>query len=235
MKVFCILLTATLLFLLPWTVFAAEGDGDTADVTEQIAVAETMPQPASVPDNLENIWKTLSPGYYQPTVLPLRGRAMFYNPDIMQRVLNFRLQAGHVTACPDCVGYVAMLRRGDLDRRVWLQREGQTVDGPFWVIDAADRNHVGSLLARGWVVDVDHETALRWGIRRPVAVTIWGDLPLGSEVVPALTLAQRAAGVTDLGAVEVDPASQDAPNPSLIADTDSPLETLPDLGPPRLP
>lgn len=52
-------------------------------------------------------------------------------------------------------------------RRVWLQRPGRDVEGPFLVVDCAQRNHRAALIERGWVVDVDWETAQRWGMRGP--------------------------------------------------------------------
>ena len=46
-----------------------------------------------------------------------------------------------------------------------------------------------SLLARNWVVDVDYDTAMRWGMRGPVPVTILGAPP----AEPVAELAGAAA------------------------------------------
>ncbi len=114
----------------------------------------------------------LEPAYWAASPLPISGLAMYYNPGVMERVLAFRRQAGHVTECPECIGYAAMLRAGDLDRRVWLKRPGHLEEGPFWVIDVAATKHIAYLLQRGWVVDVDYRTAQRWGMRGPIPVTV---------------------------------------------------------------
>ena len=97
---------------------------------------------------------------------------MYYNPGIMPEVLSYRLQLKQVEVCGDCVGYVALLRAGDLNRKVWLQWDDGTVEGPFLVIDVAARHHVPSLLARSWVVDVDYPTAMRRGMNQPIPVTV---------------------------------------------------------------
>lgn len=119
----------------------------------------------------------LSPAYDQHSRLPAFGKAMFYNPGVMETVLENRLEAGTVDHCRECVGYVAMLRVGDLNRRVWIQLPDGTVEGPFHVIDAADQKHVRMLLNKGWVIDVDYETAMRWKMAGPRPVTIWAEPP----------------------------------------------------------
>jgi hypothetical protein len=115
---------------------------------------------------------TLSPTYSESSPLPVAGKAMYYNPGIMQEVYAYRLRLGQVQPCSECVGYVALLRKGDLGRKVWLRWGDGTVEGPFLVIDVAARQHVGLLLTRGWAVDVDYATAIRRGMNRPVPVTI---------------------------------------------------------------
>ncbi len=115
---------------------------------------------------------TLNPAYGERTPLPVGGKAMYYNPGIMQEVYTYRIQLGQIQPCAECVGYVALLRRGDLNRRVWLQWNNGAIEGPFLVIDVAAHHHVTQLLSRGWVVDVDYLTALRRGMAGPVPVTI---------------------------------------------------------------
>jgi hypothetical protein len=145
-----------------------DGGDDPADPEPpQLASAEA---PEFTVDDLE-------PGYYERTPLPVEGRVMYYNPGVMERVLEFRLRAKHVTECATCIGYAAMLRAGDLDRRVWLEREGHLAEGPFWVIDVAAPQHVGQLINRNWIVDVDYETAIRWRMNRPLPVKVYADPP----------------------------------------------------------
>jgi hypothetical protein len=117
-------------------------------------------------------YETLSPDYSAGSPLPVAGKAMYYNPGIMQQVLAYRMQLGQVAPCGECVGYVALLRKGDLGRRVWLRWSDGAVEGPFLVIDVAARHHVSLLLSRGWAVDVDYATAMRHGMNRPAPVTV---------------------------------------------------------------
>jgi hypothetical protein len=124
-------------------------------------------------------YETLSPSYNDRTPLPVSGKAMYYNPGIMQEVYSYRLQLGQVVPCGECVGYVALLRKGDLGRHVYLRWADGTVEGPFLVIDVAARHHIGLLLARGWAVDLDYQTAMRHSMAGPVPVTI-----LDAPVIP---------------------------------------------------
>jgi len=128
--------------------------------------------------------------YGQPSALPITGYATYYNPNIMQQVLNYRLSLGQVSTCNECVGTVALLQAGDINRRIWLQWADGSVEGPFLVIDVAASQHVKMLLARHWVVDVDNRTAVRHGMLGPVLVTVWGSPPEPSEVasLPLLQL-----------------------------------------------
>ena len=134
-------------------------------------------------------WTQLSPSYYDTTPLPVSGLAMYYAPNVMENVAQYRLRVNNIEGCEECVGSVALLRAGDLDRKVWIQQEGGEVEGPFQVLDVAARHHIPSLLARNWVVDVDYDTAMRWGMRGPVPVTILGEPP----TEPADELASAAA------------------------------------------
>ncbi len=156
---------------------------------------ETATSPSEPPDRppvpaeteVEFSVEDLEPAYWAASPLPISGLAMYYNPGVMERVLAFRREAGHVTECPGCIGYAAMLRAGDLDRRVWIKRPGHLEEGPFWVIDVAATKHVGYLLQRGWVVDVDYQTAQRWGMRGPIPVTVL-DQPSPEALLAAVSL-----------------------------------------------
>ncbi|MCB0097259.1 MAG: hypothetical protein KDE46_16125 [Caldilineaceae bacterium] len=122
--------------------------------------------------------------YHQQTPLPLKGRAMYYNPGIMETVLENRLRFGTVDICGECIGYVAMMRVGDLNRRVWIQLPDDTVHGPFQVIDAADVGHVPMLIEKEWAIDVDYETAHGWGMRSPWRVTVLSEPPANIQPAP---------------------------------------------------
>lgn len=115
----------------------------------------------------------LRPGYWDTSILPVQGVAMYYNPGVFEQVLDFRFRNEHISKCEDCVGYVALLRAGDIDRRVWLQREGKIPEGPFWVVDVAAGRDIPRLLSENWVVDVDHDTAMRWQMAGPIPITVY--------------------------------------------------------------
>jgi hypothetical protein len=142
---------------------------DAAAAAPPVAKEDVYSVPTS---NAVVTYDKLNPSYTAQSPLPVRGRAMYYNPGIMTEVLSYRLQLKQVEDCGNCVGYVALLRAGDLNRRVWLQWNDGTVEGPFLVIDVAARHHVPSLLARNWVVDVDYQTAMRRGMNQPIPVTV---------------------------------------------------------------
>jgi hypothetical protein len=107
-------------------------------------------------------------GYWEPSPLPIQGLATYYNPGIMEYVHEYRLRAGDIDACPDCVGSVALLRAGDIGRKVWLQPPGGDPIGPFLVVDCARRQDVLPLLQRNWAVDVSFEVGQFWGMNRPL-------------------------------------------------------------------
>ena len=107
-------------------------------------------------------------GYWDPSPLPIQGLATYYNPGIMEYVRDYRLQAGDIDACPECVGSVALLRAGDIGRKVWLQPPGGDPVGPFLVVDCARRQDVLPLLQRNWAVDVSYEVGQYWGMNRPL-------------------------------------------------------------------
>lgn len=110
--------------------------------------------------------------------LLVAGQATYYNPGLAEQVLTNRLAWGHVQPCAECVGYVALLERAMVGERVWLQRPGQPPEGPFLVIDCAAAGHQAALRKRGWAVDVDWQTAQRWGMRGPVPVTVLTAVPV---------------------------------------------------------
>ncbi len=65
-------------------------------------------------------WQQLTPTYWERTPLPIAGLAMYYNPRVMDGVINYRLRADDIDLCAECVGYVALLRAGDINRKVWI-------------------------------------------------------------------------------------------------------------------
>ena len=109
------------------------------------------------------------PPWYTSSEFPIAGEATYYAPGLMRWVYEYRIRRGHVPVCdpPQCVGYVATLRPGDLGRKVWLKPPGRPAEGPFLVVDYAAHKDFERLQARGLVAEVDYETALRWGTEAP--------------------------------------------------------------------
>ena len=118
----------------------------------------------------------LVPGYWEQTSLPQTGLATFYAPGMMEYVRAYRESRGQLPDCPECVGTVALLRAGDIGRKVWLQPPGGERVGPFLVIDCARREDVAPLVSRNWAVDVSYELGQAWGMRAPLSgVTVLED------------------------------------------------------------
>ncbi len=111
------------------------------------------------------------PPWNTTTPLPIEGKAAYYAPYLMEQVARYRLRAGDVKPCPACIGYVAMMRKGDLGRQVWIERQG-VVSGPYLVVDVAAPRDFAGVTGRGIVVEVDYGLAMQWGMQGPVAVRV---------------------------------------------------------------
>ncbi|GIK73506.1 MAG: hypothetical protein BroJett021_24940 [Chloroflexota bacterium] len=129
-------------------------------------------------------WSQLTPAYSEPTPLPVTGLAMYYAPRVMDGVASYRERVNNIEECEECIGRVALLRAGDIGRHVWIQVGDGVVEGPFQVLDVAGRHHIPDLLRRNWVVDVDYETAMRWGMRGPIEVTVYAEPPARIAIRP---------------------------------------------------
>lgn len=115
-------------------------------------------------------WQAIDPPWYTASRLPVTGEVTFYAPGVMEWAYEYRLRLNQVPVCdpPQCAGYVATLRPGDLGRTVWLKPAGQPAEGPFLVVDYAARKDFERLANRGLVAEVDFATAQRWGMSGPL-------------------------------------------------------------------
>lgn len=105
---------------------------------------------------------------------PVTGWATYYNPGVMQQVVENRIAWGQIASdeCPDCVGYAAMLYPSDLGRTVCVTESGRTF-GPFLVVDAAAGHHRAKLIADGWIIDLDRPIWDAMGLpEKPTIVTV---------------------------------------------------------------
>lgn len=150
-------------------------EANTDSGAENEATLAPPSEPLPKPEAWRPIVNSLRPGYWDASILPVQGVAMYYNPGVFQQVLDFRYANNHLSTCDECIGYVALLRAGDIDRRVWLQREGEIPEGPFWVVDVAAGKDIPRLLNENWVVDVDHDTAMRWRMAGPIPITVYDE------------------------------------------------------------
>ena len=114
----------------------------------------------------------MSPVAADPLVV---GRATYYNPPWMQEAYANRLAWGQVEPCPECVGMVALLDPEYIGRHVWLQRPGMDPEGPFLVVDCAQRDHFVERERQGRIVEVSAEVAQAHGFFEvgPVDVGVW--------------------------------------------------------------
>lgn len=103
-----------------------------------------------------------------PTQAPvISGEATFYAPGVMATVARNR-----GVSLDGRVGGVALNRKGDLGRDVWLEVNGRMY-GPFLVIDCAQQGHYKDRERLGRVVEVSGRQARKWGMRGPIKVKVW--------------------------------------------------------------
>jgi len=120
-----------------------------------------------------DISMSLDPPYSSPSNLPASGKAMYYSRGVMDTAMANQ-RKNYPGKIPDGLsmqnkgkykGFVALLRAGDIGREVYITNpKTNQVEGPFLVVDVAAMHDIPSLLQRNWVVDVDYDTAVRWGM-----------------------------------------------------------------------
>ena len=178
--------------------------------------ADTAPTVRTIPGHgiPGQSWATINPGYKQPSNFPVRGFSTYYNPGIMEEVVRYRMRVGDITPCPECIGEVALIRAGDINRRVWLQLDDSTVEGPFLVTDCAHTWDVAPLVSRHWGVDLDYSTAKRWEFKMRM-VTILDQPPTAWQQDEAIAAATGAimpgAEITETAATTNTTALAQAP------------------------
>ena len=99
-----------------------------------------------------------------------QGQAAYYNPGVFEQVVAIR-QAGW-TANPlpkqlaPIIGFVARRDCSEIGQLVWICHESEGCKGPYLVADCANQleNHDKVMERKNIVVEVDFNTATRWGI-----------------------------------------------------------------------
>ncbi len=146
--------------------------------------------------NYSNLAKNLNPPWEEQTPglkTGIKGTATYYAKGVMDIVLKNRVSWGQIdpSTCPDCKGYVAMMRKGDLGRKVWIRIENTqnsnlnkgTVLGPYLVIDMGAKGDIKSLLEKNFVIDLSYEIANYIGMvnKGGVQVSVWDHKPNTDE------------------------------------------------------
>ena len=111
-----------------------------------------------------------------PPATSSRGPATYYSPDLMESVARSRGYSLEGTA-----GGVAMNRRGDLGRLVWLDwynpvTKRAEITGPYRVVDCARQGRDYAARERsGRIVEVSFQLAQAWAIAGvgPTPVRVW--------------------------------------------------------------
>ena len=101
----------------------------------------------------------------------LEGQATYYSPKLMEEVAEYR-----GLSLDGYLGGVALNRQGDLGRVVWLEFD-RAIEGPFLSVDCAQREHYEARERKGYVIEVDAETARRHGFFGigPILVKVYFD------------------------------------------------------------
>jgi hypothetical protein len=90
----------------------------------------------------------------------VKGKAVWYAPNIMEATAEWRGMSLEGFA-----GGVALMSPAEMGEVVWLKRPGFSWEGPFLVVDASARVHMWVTVTHiGEVVEVDWNTARRWGM-----------------------------------------------------------------------
>lgn len=114
-------------------------------------------------------------------IFPLSGDAVYSSKGVAERVVQYRLtEMNQDLRCSYCVGYVALADKSMLGRDVWIRRKGKVVvEGPFRVSDTSQAKHRDAFVALGRVVEVDWNTAVRWGMAGvgPLPVVVYDKAP----------------------------------------------------------
>lgn len=98
------------------------------------------------------------------------GHAAYYSEGVMEQVVAVR-QAGWAAgslpvSLPPVVGFVAVPDCAEIGGLIWLFYEGEGWSGPYLIADCANKTekHDVEMRKRDIVVEIDNNTARRWGV-----------------------------------------------------------------------
>jgi len=98
--------------------------------------------------------------WYTPAPPYAKGASVWYAPNVMEATAHYRQLSleGYVDG-------VSLMSPSDIGRTVWLRRPGYDWEGPFLVVDCAQRDDIYPvIMERGEIVEVGFQTAARWGM-----------------------------------------------------------------------
>jgi hypothetical protein len=100
--------------------------------------------------------------WFTPAPTHSVGAVVFYAPNVMEAQARYR-----GVNMEGFLDGIAMMSPADIGRTVWLKRPGHDWEGPYVVLDCAQRDDFYPIIMhRGEVAEVGFATAVRWGMVR---------------------------------------------------------------------
>ena len=107
-------------------------------------------------------WPTLESWFVGSPTYAVGG-VVFYGPGVMEGTARAR-----GLSLDGYVDGVSGLSCADIGLDVWIRGPEREWEGPFLIVDCAQRNDLyGTIVHRGEVAELGYETALRWGMVKP--------------------------------------------------------------------
>lgn len=107
------------------------------------------------------------------------GIAVFYGPNVMEGTAEYR-----GLSLDNYLGGVALPTCSGIGSPVWIKRIEKEWEGPYLVVDCAQRNDLyGVAVIRAEAVEVDFNTAVRWGMAEQYLDYSWGILKWNEDVI----------------------------------------------------
>lgn len=107
------------------------------------------------------------------------GIAVFYGPNVMEGTAEYRgLNLDYY------LGGVALPTCSSIGSPVWIKRDKSEWEGPYLVVDCAQRNDLyGIAVVREEAVEIDFNTAIKWGMVEQYPDYSWKTLKWNEDVI----------------------------------------------------
>lgn len=99
-----------------------------------------------------------------------QGQAAYYNSGVFEQVVAIRQTGWTANPLPEelppVIGFVARRGCSEIGQLLWIYHESEGVQGPYLVADYANQieGHDKVMRRKGIIVEVDFNTATRWGV-----------------------------------------------------------------------